>query len=68
MQMMFALPTTEYLVSPVLLRLLINYYLHADHEQNCSTSTVRVVGSSHASLYASVSAGIAAPGDPSWWC
>ena len=34
--------------------------LHADHEQNCSASTVRIVGSSHASLYASVSAGIAA--------
>ena len=34
--------------------------LHADHEQNCSASTVRIVGSSHASLYASISAGIAA--------
>src|SRR5208283_3626391 len=34
--------------------------LHADHEQNCSTSTVRLVGSSHANLYASISAGICA--------
>ena len=34
--------------------------LHADHEQNCSTSTVRIVGSSHASLFASISAGISA--------
>ena len=34
--------------------------LHADHEQNCSTSTVRIVGSSHASLYASIAAGISA--------
>jgi citrate synthase len=61
MQMMFALPTTEYVVSPVITRAIDKLLiLHADHEQNCSTSTVRVVGSSHASLYASVSAGIAA--------
>ena len=61
MQMMFSLPTTEYIVSPVVTKALNKLLiLHADHEQNCSTSTVRVVGSSHASLYASVSAGIAA--------
>jgi citrate synthase len=61
MQMMFALPTTDYVVSPVIIKALDKLLiLHADHEQNCSTSTVRVVGSSHASLYASVSAGIAA--------
>ena len=61
MQMMFALPTTEYVVSPVITRAIDKLLiLHADHEQNCSTSTVRIVGSSHASLYASVSAGIAA--------
>ena len=61
MQMMFALPTTEYTVSPVITKALDKLLiLHADHEQNCSTSTVRIVGSSHASLYASVSAGIAA--------
>ena len=61
MQMMFALPTTDYVISPVVTKAIDKLLiLHADHEQNCSTSTVRVVGSSHASLYASVSAGIAA--------
>ena len=61
LHMMFSLPTDEYEVDPVvedaLNKLLI---LHADHEQNCSASTVRIVGSSHANLYSSVSAGIAA--------
>ena len=61
MQMMFALPTTDYEISPVVSKAIDKLLiLHADHEQNCSTSTVRIVGSSHASLYASVSAGIAA--------
>ncbi|WKN41792.1 citrate synthase [Tunicatimonas pelagia] len=59
LKMMFALPAEPYEVDPVvsdaLDKLLI---LHADHEQNCSTSTVRIVGSSQASLYASISAGI----------
>lgn len=59
LHMMFALPTNEYQVDPVvadaLNKLLI---LHADHEQNCSAATVRVVGSSQASLYVSISAGI----------
>jgi citrate synthase len=59
LKMMFALPAEDYDVDPsrvdALDKLLI---LHADHEQNCSTSTVRVVGSSQASLYASISAGI----------
>jgi citrate synthase len=59
--MMFGLPTANYEVDPVLEsalnKLLI---LHADHEQNCSASTVRIVGSSQANLYSSVSAGIAA--------
>lgn len=59
LKMMFALPAEDYDVDPVVAdaldKLLI---LHADHEQNCSTSTVRVVGSSQASLYSSVSAGI----------
>ena len=59
--MMFAMPTDEYHVDPVvssaLNKLLI---LHADHEQNCSTSTVRIVGSSQANLYAGISAGISA--------
>ena len=61
LRMMFALPTEEYEINPIIAaaldKLLI---LHADHEQNCSASTVRIVGSSHASLYTSVSAGIAA--------
>ncbi|MEQ8809616.1 MAG: citrate synthase [Imperialibacter sp.] len=59
LKMMFALPADQYEADPVVAsaldKLLI---LHADHEQNCSTSTVRIVGSSQASLYSSVSAGI----------
>ncbi|MFN3783445.1 MAG: citrate synthase [Spirosomataceae bacterium] len=61
LQMMFALPVEEYKVDPVVSsainKLLI---LHADHEQNCSTSTVRLVGSSKANIYSSISAGISA--------
>ncbi|MEJ8755455.1 citrate synthase [Pontibacter sp. H259] len=61
LHMMFAYPTEEYEIDPVVVsalnKLLI---LHADHEQNCSTSTVRLVGSANASLYSSVSAGISA--------
>lgn len=61
MKMMFEKPTEEYVINPIvkdaLDKLLI---LHADHEQNCSTSTVRIVGSSHAGLFASLSAGISA--------
>ena len=60
-RMMFRKPNKEYVANPVvdaaLNKLLI---LHAEHEQNCSTSTVRIVGSSHAGLFASVSAGISA--------
>ena len=60
-QMMFGLPTEETEVNPIVSKALDKLLiLHADHEQNCSTATVRIVGSSHASLYASVSAGIAA--------
>jgi len=59
--MMFAMPTEDYQIDPVVSdamnKLLI---LHADHEQNCSTSTVRIVGSSQANLYSSISAGVAA--------
>ncbi|BCW99487.1 MAG: citrate synthase [Armatimonadota bacterium] len=61
LHMMFAHPMEEYQAPPVLeeaLRLLL--ILHADHEQNCSTSTVRMVGSSGASLFASISAGVCA--------
>ena len=59
--MMFSMPTQDYHIDPVVIdalnKLLI---LHADHEQNCSTSTVRIVGSSQANLYSTVSAGISA--------
>ena len=59
LKMMFANPAEQFDVDPVVAdaldKLLI---LHADHEQNCSASTVRIVGSSHASMYASISAGI----------
>ncbi|HKI02306.1 MAG TPA: citrate/2-methylcitrate synthase, partial [Thermoanaerobaculia bacterium] len=61
LHMMFAVPSEEYKVSPVLERALdLLLILHADHEQNCSTSTVRMVGSSQANLFASISAGICA--------
>ena len=59
LKMMFAFPTGSYEVNPVVTQALDKLLiLHADHEQNCSASTVRVVGSSQASLYASLSAGI----------
>ncbi len=59
--MMFAMPTEEYKVHPVVVEALNTLLiLHADHEQNCSTSTVRIVGSSQANLYSTVSAGISA--------
>ena len=61
MKMMFEEPNEEYIINPIIKdaldKLLI---LHADHEQNCSTSTVRIAGSSHAGLFASLSAGISA--------
>ncbi len=61
MHMMFAVPSEPYKVRPVVEKALdLLLILHADHEQNCSTSTVRMVGSSHANLFASVSAGICA--------
>jgi citrate synthase len=61
LNMMFSMPTDDYNPDPVIAtalnKLLI---LHADHEQNCSASTVRIVGSSQANLYASISAGVSA--------
>jgi len=61
LKMMFKKPGEDYKANPVVVdamdKLLI---LHADHEQNCSTSTVRIVGSSHAGLFASISAGVSA--------
>ncbi len=61
LHMMFSLPFDPYEPSPEVVRALDTLLiLHADHEQNCSTSTVRMVGSSRANLYASVSAGVCA--------
>jgi citrate synthase len=59
--MMFSLPAYEYSPDPVVVNALNKLLiLHADHEQNCSASTVRIVGSSQANLYASVSSGVSA--------
>ncbi|MGZ5456040.1 MAG: citrate synthase [Thermoanaerobaculia bacterium] len=61
LHMMFAVPSEPYLVDPVVDRALnLLLILHADHEQTCSTSTVRMVGSSRANLFSSISAGISA--------
>ncbi|MEO1365579.1 MAG: citrate synthase [Acidobacteriota bacterium] len=61
LNMMFAVPAEPYEVNPVLEKALnLLLMLHADHEQNCSTSTVRMVGSSGANLFASIAAGICA--------
>lgn len=60
-KMMFKMPTKEYVKNEIVIEALDKLLiLHADHEQNCSTSTVRIVGSSHAGLFASLSAGISA--------
>jgi citrate synthase len=57
--MMFGLPAEPYKADPAIVRALdLLFILHADHEQNCSTSTVRLVGSAQANLFASISAGI----------
>src|SRR6476646_6466026 len=59
LRMTFGFPAEPYDLDPVMVKALDQLLiLHADHEQNCSTSTVRLVGSSHANLFASVSAGI----------
>jgi citrate synthase len=59
LRMTFGFPAEPYEVDPAFARALdVLLILHADHEQNCSTSTVRMVGSSHANLFASISAGI----------
>ncbi|WP_447636109.1 citrate synthase [Flavobacterium microcysteis] len=61
MRLMFELPTGPYTPDPIIVAALDKLFiLHADHEQNCSTSTVRMVGSSHAGLFASISAGVSA--------
>jgi len=59
LKMMFSTRAAEYEVDPIIVDAMDKIFiLHADHEQNCSTSTVRIVGSSHASLYASIAAGV----------
>ncbi len=61
MHLMFELPTGPYTANKTVIDALDKLFiLHADHEQNCSTSTVRIVGSSHAGLFASISAGVSA--------
>jgi len=61
LRMMFAVPAEEYQIDPTAVRALnLLLILHADHEQNCSTSTVRLVGSAQTNLFASISAGICA--------
>ncbi len=59
LRMMFAVPAEPYAGNPLVAKALnLLFILHADHEQNCSTSTVRLVGSSHANLFASIAAGV----------
>lgn len=61
LNMMFSVPATEYEIHEEFIKALnVLFILHADHEQNCSTSTVRIVGSSQANMFASISSGIAA--------
>jgi citrate synthase len=61
LHMMFSVPAEEYQIDPVAVKALnLLLILHADHEQNCSTSTVRIVGSAQTNLFASISAGICA--------
>jgi citrate synthase len=65
LRMMFAVPAEDYVISDTLEKTVdMLLILHADHEQNCSTSTVRMVGSSGADLFASISAGISALSGP----
>jgi len=65
LRMTFALPYQDEDVDPALVKALdMLLILHADHEQNCSTSTVRMVGSSHANIYASIAAGVGALSGP----
>lgn len=61
LHMMFAVPAEDYVINPVLVKALnMLLILHADHEQNCSTATVRMVGSSRANIFAAISSGICA--------
>ena len=63
--MMFDSPVNPYKISPEAVRVLnVLLILHADHEQNCSTTTVRTIGSAQVNLYATISAGISALSGP----
>ncbi|AXG15422.1 citrate synthase [Intrasporangium calvum] len=65
LRMTFGVPAEPYVIDPTVAKALdLLFILHADHEQNCSTSTVRLVGSAHANLFNSVSAGIHALSGP----
>src|SRR6202165_593879 len=65
LHMMFSVPNGDYDLKPEVVRALdLIFLLHADHEQNCSTSTVRMVASSQANLFASAAAGVCAPWGP----
>jgi citrate synthase len=65
LHMMAAVPSEEYTVNPLMSKILnLILILHADHEQNCSASTVRMVGSSQATLFATISAGVSALSGP----
>lgn len=65
LNMMFSSPVRAYEIDPVVIKALGNLWtVHADHEQNCSTTTVRVIGSAQVDLYASISAGISALSGP----
>ncbi|MDQ2845019.1 MAG: citrate synthase [Actinomycetota bacterium] len=65
LRMSFGFPAEPYEVNPKMAKALeLLFILHADHEQNCSTSTVRLVGSAHTNLFASISAGIQALAGP----
>jgi len=65
LNMIFSFPTEEYEVDPAIAKALnVLLILHADHEQNCSSTTVRVVGSGHANLFSSVAAGVHALSGP----
>ena len=65
LHMMFSYPTEDYEVDPVIARALnVLFILHADHEQNCSATTVRIVGSGHANLFSSIAAGVHALSGP----
>ena len=65
LHMMFSNPCEDYKANPIFVKALnLLLIVHADHEQNCSTSTVRMVGSADSNMFASIAAGICALGGP----